>query len=131
MDRIEVDITDEAMADLRALPNQHLQRVALQWMTRLRRSPRLGRRLEWRHGQNLHGCRKLYLDETDTPLELDFVPRRRSEEGARYRIVYRLLPSEDDIEIVQTFAVGPKYGPEGGVYARAAERYRLMLEQAN
>jgi hypothetical protein len=125
---IAIDITDEAMDDLRALPSQELQRVDLQWIARLEADPQLGRHLEWRWGQDLRGCRKIYFDHDDTPLESDLVPRRRSEEGARYRIVYRLIPSEHRPEIAQVFAVGPKYGPQGGIYARAAERHRVNLE---
>ena len=124
-------ITDSAMSDLRALPSQQLQRVALQWVRRLESTPKLGPELVWRWGQDLRGCRKDYFDAANAPLESDFVGRRRSEEGAgaRYRIVYRLLPSEHEPAIVQVFAIGPKYGDRGGVYATAAERYRLLLEE--
>lgn len=124
---MRVDLS-EAMADLRALPSKQLQRVALQWCERIRRDPKLGKRLEWRRGQDLRQCSKIYFDEDDRPLELDFIPRKRSEEGARYRIVYRLLPDEDRPEIAQVFGIGPKYGPEGGVYAVAAERFRVLRE---
>ena len=55
--------------------------------------------------------------------------RRRSEEdGAKYRIVYRLVPSEAHPETARVFAVGPEYSPGGSVYERAAKRYRLMRE---
>ncbi len=74
-------------------------------------------------------CRKDNFDAADALLESDFVGRRRSEEGARYRIVYRLLLSEHEPAIVQVFAIGPKYGDRGGVYATAAERYRLLLDE--
>lgn len=131
MDRVTIDITNEAMDDLRALPSQELQRVALQWVQRLKRNPKLGPVLAWRWGQDLRNCRKIYFDAGDTPLESDFVVRRRSEEGARYRIVYRLMPSNSQPEIARVFAVGPKYGPAGGVYAQAAERYRLMVDDAD
>ena len=129
MDRAAIDITDGAMDDLRALPSQQLQRVALQWVRRLERAPTLGPELVWRWGQDLRDCRKIYFDEGDTPLESDFVGARRSEERARYRIVYRLLPSEREPTLVQVIAVGPKYGDKGGVYATAAERYRLLLDE--
>ena len=124
---VEIDITSEAMEDLRALPSDRLRLVALQWMSRLKRHPKLGPFLEWRWGLDLRGCRKIYFDENDTPLRFDFVLRRRSEEqGAEYRVVYRLLPDEERPEVIQVFAVGPKYGPEGGVYRTAADRYRIM-----
>jgi hypothetical protein len=129
MDQVAIEITDDAMADLRALRSKPLQRVALEWISRPRRNPKLGALLEWRWGQGLRDCRKIYFDEGDTPLELNPVARRRSEEdGARYRIVYRLLPSGAHPETARAFAAGPKYGPEGGVYAEAAKRYRLMSE---
>jgi hypothetical protein len=116
------------MDDLRALPSDRLRRVALQWMLRLRRRPKLGQFLEWRWGPDLRGCRKIYFDEDDRPLELDFVVRRRSEEGAAYRIVYRILPAEERPELVQVFAVGPKYGPDEGVYKKAADRFRVLRD---
>ena len=128
MERVTIEIIDQAMDDLRALPSKQLQRVALQWVARLKANPQLGPELEWRWGHDLRHCRKVYFDEDDTPLEHDPVPRRRSEEGARYRIVYRLLPSDERPEVAQVIAVGPKYGSTEGVYARAAKRYLLMLE---
>ncbi len=124
---MRVDLT-ATLVDLRALPNKQLQRVALQWCERLRRDPKLGKRLEWRRGQDLRECRKIYFDEDDRPLEIDFIPRKRSEEGARFRIVYRLLPDEDHPEVAQVLGIGPKYGPKGGLYAVAAERFRLLRE---
>jgi len=39
------------------------------------------------------------------------------------------LLSEHEPAIVQVFTIGPKYGDRGGVYATAAERYRLLLEE--
>lgn len=127
---VTIDITNEAMDDLRALPTKEVQRAALQWIQRLKRKPRLGTSLEWRWGQDLRDCRKLYVGRRDRPLELDLVERRRSEDdGAEFRIVHRLLPSEQEPEVAQVFAVGAKYDDGGGVYQKAAERYRLLLAE--
>ena len=123
-----VTLTDEARADLAALPSKRLQQVALQWMSRLRRTPRLGQPLEWREGQVLRACRKLYFDEDDTPLELQLTPSKRATEGPPYRIVYRLLPSEDEPRFAQILAVGPKRDSEGGVYPRVARRLEAGAE---
>lgn len=128
MDQVNVTLTDEAKADLRTLPSQQLQVVALQWMQRLKKRPDLGAPLDWREGQDLRQAFKLYFAENDTPLEQNFIAKKRSEEGAPYRIVYRLLPSARRPETAQVIAVGPKYGPEGGIYARAAKRYELMID---
>ena len=128
IDRVGIDITDDAMEDLRALPSRQLQLVALQWISLLKRNPQRGRELDWRWGQDLRQCRKLYFDATDRPFESDLVGRRRPEEGAVYRVVYRLLPSEAKPTVAQVFAIGRKYGSEGGVYSAAAERYRLILD---
>ena len=128
---VSIDITDDAMDDLRALPDKELQRAALQWIQRLKRRPKLGPFLEWRWGQDLHNCRKLYVARDDRPLEFDLIDRQRSEdEGADYRIVYRLLPSEEQPKVAQVFAVGLKYDDgSSGVYQKAVERYRLLLDK--
>jgi len=128
MDQVNVTLTDEAKADLRALPSQRLRVVALQWMQRLKKSPDLGAPLDWREGQDLREAFKLYFAENDTPLEQNLIAKKRSEEGAPYRIVYRLLPSARKPATAQVIAVGPKYGPEGGVYARAAKRYEILID---
>jgi len=78
-----VRLTADARRDLAALPSQRLQQVALQWMSRLRRTPFLGRPLEWRQGQDLRRCRKVYFDEADTPLELRPTPSKRAQDGPR------------------------------------------------
>lgn len=97
-------------------------------MQRLKRKPDLGAPLDWREGQDLRQAFKIYFAENDTPLELNLIAKKRSEEGAPYRIVYRLLPSAQKPETAQVFAVGPKYGSEGGVYAKAAKRYEFLVD---
>ena len=73
-------------------------------------------------GQDLRTCRKLYFDEDDTPFELQLAPGKRATDGPPYRIVYRLLPSEDEPQFAQILAVGPKRDAEGGIYPRVARR---------
>lgn len=119
---VEVVLTEDAKADLRALADRNLQRIALQWMQRLRRSPSIGQRLEWRSGRDLRECSKLYFDEDDTPLELNFVPAKRVADRPRYRIVYRLLPDEERATHAQILGVGPKRDRDGGVYSSVARR---------
>jgi hypothetical protein len=121
---VEVVLTDDAKADLRALADAKLQKVALQWMQRLRRTPTLGAHLEWRPGGDLRECRKIYFDEDDTPLELSFMPAERVADRPRYRIVYRLLPGEENATHAQILGVGPKRASEGGIYPRVAHRLR-------
>jgi len=116
------------MADLAKLPSDDLKRIALQWLQRVRGQPRLGGHLEWRHEQDLRDCRKIYFDTDDRPFEIRVTPRRKSEEGASYRVVYRLLPSDDKPEIAQVLAVGAKYGDDA-VYARAARRLASLIEE--
>jgi hypothetical protein len=121
---IDVVLTDDAKADLRALADAKLQKVALQWMQRLRRTPTLGAHLEWRPGGDLRECRKIYFDEDDTPLELTFMPAKRVAERPRFRIVYRLLPDKENATHAQILGVGPKRDSEGGIYTRVARRLR-------
>lgn len=119
---VEVVLTDEAKADLRALDDAKLQKIALQWMQRLRRTPTIGQRLEWRSGRDLRECWKIYFDEDDTPLELNFVPAKRVADRPRYRIVYRLLPADENATHAQILGVGPKRDSDGGIYPRVAQR---------
>ena len=123
-----VKLTDDGRADLASLPTKKLQLVALQWMARLRRAPGLGQPLEWRERQDLRTCSKIYFDEGDTPLELRLSPSKRAPEGPRYRIVYRLLPSDDDPQCAQILGVGPKRDTEGGVYPLVARRLEAAVD---
>ncbi len=119
---MNISLTTDAKADLKALGDPSLQRIALQWMSRLRRNPKLVRELAWREGQDLRSCRKLYFDEDDTPLETNFMPAKRADDRPRYRIVYRLVPDEESPTDAQILGVGLKRDSEGGVYPRFAQR---------
>ena len=119
---VPVTLTDDARSDLRELADPNLQRVALQWMQRLRRTPMLGAHLTWRPSGDLRQCRKIYFDVDDTPLEQNFMPAKRVADRPRYRIVYRLLPSEDKVAHVQILGLGLKRDSEGGIYPRVARR---------
>lgn len=125
---VQVVLTDAAKADLRKLEDTSLQRVALQWMQRLRRHPTLGRPLTWRPGQDLRTCRKIYFDQDDRPLERSFVPAKRADGGPRYRIVYRLLPDEGSATHAQILGVGLKRDGEGGIYPRVGKRLEDDLD---
>jgi len=121
---IPVRLGDGVPDDLKALPSDRLRRVALEWMAVLRNDPHRGARLHWRHGQDLSRARKLYFDGLDTPLRTNFMEVPRRPEGPRYRIVYELLPSEEQPTLVRIIAVGPKIDAQGGegVYGRASDR---------
>jgi len=125
-----ITLTDDARSDLRDLADPNLQRVALQWMQRLRRTPALGAYLTWRPSGDLRQCRKIYFDEDDTPLEHNFMPAKRAADRPRYRIVYRLLPSEDEATHAQILGLGPKRDSEGGIYPRVARRLEQDDEPA-
>jgi hypothetical protein len=121
---IPVKLGDEVPDDLRALPSDRLRRVALESMAALRSDPHRGARLDWRLGNDLSRARKLYFDEGDTPLRTNFLAPPSRPDGPRYRIVYELLPTQEQPTLVRVIAVGPKIDPGGGdgVYRRASER---------
>jgi len=128
---IPVKLRPEVHADLRELPNQRIQKVALAWLIRLRRDPQLGQPLAWRHGGDLSDCRKLYFEERDEPLRFDFTPRPRSESQPRFRVVYRIVPDERRPEHVQVIAIGLKYPPpdKPGVYEKATGRLDRLIRR--
>jgi hypothetical protein len=117
--RLVQEVLDE---DLPQLPSDRLRQVAMEWLIRLRREPHLGQRLQWRRGQDLSSCRKLYFDEKDEPRKENFTFAPRPG-GPRFRIVYQLLPRPEQPELVRVLAIGPKYPDEGeNVYGSASTR---------
>lgn len=119
---IPVRFVPDVREDLAGLPSEQLRRVALEWMVRLRRDPHEGKRLKWRHSGDLSTCRKLYFDEEDTPLRENFTYYRRPG-GARYRIVYQLLPTGEHPEVIRVLAVGLGHDDaEPDAYDKAATR---------
>jgi hypothetical protein len=70
----------------------------------------LGQPLGFQHATgNLGDCRKLYFD-----IDADRSPS--------YRLVYRVLPSEEDPESIEVITIGPKY-----VYDAAGNRETIYV----
>lgn len=112
---------EDPLADLEALPSDALRKVALWWLKRVRRDHSLGKRLGYQVSTgDLRGLYKLYFDEEDEPWNPLWEPpdRPAGDPRPRYRIVYQLLPSEEDPALIEVVSVGPK--PE--VYWGAAKR---------
>jgi len=61
MAAVRVTLTDDAKADVAALPSPRLKEVAFQWMQRLQRKSNLGAPLDWRPGQDLRLAFKIYF----------------------------------------------------------------------
>lgn len=94
-----------------------MRAVAFSWMARLRREPLLGRPLQYRLGQDLQGCRKLYVGREDRPSN-PLVKPVLSAGGPPVRIAYELRPDEERPQRIVILAIGAK--PQ--IYERAAER---------
>ena len=105
---VTVDMS-RVQEEFRALPNTRLQLSATRALLRLRERPDYGLPLgNHRDTGDLSSCRKINFDETtDIP--------------ARYRIVYRLSPTNDrHATLAEVFAIGPREGME--TYIEAARR---------
>lgn len=114
---------EDPLAQIKALDSPGLQKVALWWLKRVRRNCRLGSPLGYHVSTgDLGGCFKLYFDEDDEPWNPLWQPPHRpaGDPRPRYRIVYQLLPAEEDPELIEVVSVGPK--PE--VYWSAVSRLR-------
>lgn len=106
MSRLPVEFFDPvARQELLGLPSKALQRRALELLARVsKENPRLGKPCGFAFSTgNLADCRKLYFDE-----EEDMDPR--------YRIIYRLVPDEENPTAAEVIRIGLKvpYG-DGGV----------------
>lgn len=100
---VEVVPRPEVSDDLKNLGSPDLIREALQYIVDLRNKPFLGRPLEnLPHIGDLSDCRKIFFDE------------------ARYRIVYRLLPNEENPKTADIITVGPRAAL--GAYTTALKR---------
>lgn len=100
----------EVVDDLRALAevDVDLVDVALQAIVDLAEHRKTGKLLGVRHvSGDLSGCRRLRFD----------VPGRRPQ---RFRIIYRLLPDDQEPDTVEVIAVGPRGGH--AAYQAAAAR---------
>lgn len=117
MSRLPVEFFDpDAKQQLLDLPSEQLKRRALELLAQVSTgSPRLGKPCGFAFSTgNLSDCRKLYFDETE-----DMDPR--------YRIIYRLLPNEDEPVKAEVIRIGLKvpYGDEEQIYrqvGRALDR---------
>jgi hypothetical protein len=88
---VKVTPRGEISADLRALPSADLRREALTFIVRLRQEPYLGQPLGIHPViGDLSDCRKIFFDQ------------------ARYRILYRLLPSDQRPQEADVIAVGAR-----------------------
>lgn len=98
--------------DFEELPTRGHVLQALRLISRLQRKPFAGQPLGYRpRTGNLGGCRKLYFS---------IGPTVRPD----YRIVYRILPDENDPEEVRVVAVGKRTSES--VYHEAVKRLKGM-----
>lgn len=117
MSRLPVEFFDpDAKQQLLSLPSEQLKRRALELLAQVSTgNPCLGKPCGFAFSTgNLSDCRKLYFDETE-----DMDPR--------YRIIYRLLPNEDEPVKAEVIRIGLKvpYGDEEQIYrqvGRALDR---------
>jgi hypothetical protein len=115
--RLTVEFFDpDAKQQLFDLPSKELKRRALELLAQVSTAnPRLGKPCGFAFSTgNLSDCRKLYFDEAE-----DMDPR--------YRIIYRLLPDEDEPLKAEVIRIGLKvpYGDEEYIYrqvGRALDR---------
>jgi hypothetical protein len=107
-----VDFLDDSAFDsVEALPDPHCD-IAWDLLDHLRTHPRFGKPLEHSTATgDLSDSRSLYVIDLDQRL-LEWPPP--------YRIVYRLLPSEANVERVQVIWAGPR--DDLRVYRAAARR---------
>ena len=110
---VEVKLWPQVHDDFRALPTTDLQWQALRYLVRLETNPRLGLPLTdhpiW---GDLSDCRKIYLDETH-------------DQDPRWRIVYRLLPTDEQPEVADVIIIGPRADDE--VYRQVMTRLNRPL----
>lgn len=119
MARLPVEFFDpDAKQQLLDLPSDQLKRRALELLTEVSTgNPRLGKPCGFAFSTgNLSDCRKLYFDEAE-----DMDPR--------YRIVYRLLPDEDEPAKAEVIRLGLKvpYGDEEQIYRQVGRALDRLL----
>lgn len=107
-----VELLDEAaFQSVERLPDPH-RGVAWELLDHLREHPHFGKQLESNVATgDLSDARSMYVIDFDQQ-QVDWPPP--------YRIVYRLLPSERDVERVQVIWAGPR--DDLAVYRTAARR---------
>lgn len=119
MARLPVEFLDPtAKQQLLDLPSKELKRRALGLLAAVsKEDPKLGKPCGFAFSTgNLSDCRKLYFDE-----QRDMDPR--------YRIVYRLLPDEDEPKKVEVIRIGLKvpYGDEEQIYRQVGRALDRLL----
>ncbi len=106
---VPVRIGPEVRADFASLPSDALREQALRHLVALKKNPLQGQPLRDHPAYgDLGDCRKLYFDES-------------RDRRPRYRIVYRLIPSGEDLPTaVDVVAIGRRAG--AAVYFDALTR---------
>ena len=103
MSAVKVVVRPEAKEDIRNFSSNRLKLEAMKYILRLEHAPKLGKGLEYHAGVgNLSDCRKIFIDHR------------------RHRIIYRLIPDEQNPTEVDVIAVGPRELLE--VYRAAVQR---------
>ena len=121
MARLPVEFFDPtAKQQLLDLPSKELKRRALELLAKVsKENPRLGKPCGFAFSTgNLSDCRKLYFDE-----QRDMDPR--------YRIVYRLVPGEDNPSKAEVIRIELKvpYGDKEQIYRQVGQALERLLER--
>lgn len=96
---VEAAVIPAVVEDLRSLP-ESAARAALEAMDQLRRDPGSGRPLSWRGPDS--EVRNVRV------LELEAASGSPDDAGARFRLVYELVPNDSDPTAVRVLAVTPQ-----------------------
>jgi mRNA-degrading endonuclease YafQ of YafQ-DinJ toxin-antitoxin module len=93
---VKVNLWPQVTEDFRSLPTNGLRLMAMKHLLRLEDEPYFGLHLTdhpvW---GDLSDCRKIYLDESH---EVD----------PRWRIIYKLLPDEQNPDVADVMIIGPR-----------------------
>lgn len=108
-------VWSEARPDFQPL-TAAAREAALGHLKKAMKHPNYGVPLDYRIGQDLRGCFKIYFSAHDDPsLANPTGPRKMTEGGASYRIVYLYNQELDRIEVLAA-------GSKPGVYQDASDR---------
>ena len=104
----EVVLLPAAAEDFRLLPSHALKLQAMEYLAQIEAKPHFAPLLEnHRIWGDLSDCRRIYLDETH-------------DHDPRWRIIYRLLPTDAEPTHAEVIIIGPRRDDE--VYVRIMER---------